>query len=193
MNFDHWRFTVRGVVMEWLRRPEAAIGAYREALGARPTDTKAMRSIAWLHAQGQRWADAAAWFQKATDLEPEHADTWFNIGFAQDKLGARAQAQAAFTRATELNPRHDRAWYGLGLVHAQLGDHAAAAAALKHAAELQPMNGPAWYALGMAYHHCNEPNQVKAVIEHCVVHDVQAARRLIQEANRPDLAGLLPP
>ena len=22
MNFDHWRFTVRGVVMEWLRRPD---------------------------------------------------------------------------------------------------------------------------------------------------------------------------
>ncbi len=191
MNFDHWRFTVRGVLMEYLRRPEAAIAAYRDALSARPDDIKAVRSIAWLHAQGQRWAQAAEWFGKAVALEPGHADSWFNLGYAQEKHGARQEAMAAFRRAAELNPRHDRAWYGLGLIHAQLGDHAAAAEALKRAAELQPMNGAAWFALGMAYHHDNRPDEVKQVVEHCASHDPQAAKRLVQEANRPDLKGLL--
>ncbi|HRH82334.1 MAG TPA: tetratricopeptide repeat protein [Thiobacillaceae bacterium] len=191
MKFDHWRYTVRGVLMEWLRRPEAAIEAYQGALRSLPTDVKALRSIAWLHAQRQRWDQAADGFRKALEVEPGHADTWFNLGFAQDKLGDRRAAGAAFSHATELDPRHDRAWYGLGLVHAHLGDHAAAAAALRHAADLQPMNGPAWLALGLAYHHSNDPDAVKRVVEHCATHDPQTARRLIQEANRADLAALL--
>jgi len=191
MNFDHWRFTVRGVLMEYLRRPEAAIEAYREALRARPDDLKAVRSIAWLHAQSQRWDQAAEWLEKAAALEPEHADTWFNLGYARERHGDRPAALEAFRRATALNPRHDRAWYGQGMIHAHLGDHLAAAEALKQAAELQPMNGPAWYALGMAYHHANNPDAVRRVVEHCATHDPQAARRLIQEAERADLRGLL--
>lgn len=191
MNFDHWRFTLRGVLMEYLRRPDAAIEAHQLALKARPDDIKAVRSIAWLHAQARRWGQAAEWFERAAAQEPGHADTWFNLGYAREQQGDRPAALAAFRRATALNPRHDRAWYGQGMVHAHLGDHAAAAEALKQAAELQPMNGPAWYALGMAYHHANNPDEVKRVVAHCATHDPQTAKRLIQEANRPDLMGLL--
>jgi predicted TPR repeat methyltransferase len=79
----------------------------------------------------------------------------------------------------------------MGMIHAHQGNHPAAAEALRQAADLQPMNGAAWYALGMAWHHCHEPDRLKAVIEHCAEVDPQAARRLIQETERADLAHLV--
>lgn len=191
MNFDHFRFTVRAVLCEWVRQPDKALEAYVDCLRADPKDVKAARSVAWIHAQKQRWAAAAEWFGKALELEPGHADTWFNLGYAREHAGNRPGALEAFGRAAELNPKHDRAWYGMGMIHAHLGDHAAAAEALERAAELQPMNGAAWYALGMARHHNNEPDRVAAVIRHLVDHEPQTAKRLIQDAERADLAHLV--
>jgi tetratricopeptide (TPR) repeat protein len=191
MNFDHFRFTLRAVAFEWLRQPERALSAYVDSFRADPGDVRAARSVAWIHAQKQRWADAAAWFDKALEIEPEHADTWFNLGYAREHSGNRAGALEAFSRASELNPKHDRAWYGQGMIHAHLGEHAAAAENLERAAQLQPMNGVAWYALGMARHHCNEPDRVEAVIRHLAEHEPQTARRLIRDAERADLAHLV--
>ena len=134
---------------------------------------------------------AADWFDKAIPLEPEHADTWFNLGYAREQNGNRQGGMEAFRRAAELNPKHDRAWYGLGMILAHQGDHAAAAEVLERAAQLQPMNGAAWYALGMARHHNNEPEKVEAVIRHLVDHEPQTAKRLIQDAQRADLSHLV--
>lgn len=191
MNFDHFRFTLRAVLFEWLRQPDKALEAYVDSFRADPRDARAARSVAWIHAQQKRWAAAADWFDKALALEPEHADTWFNLGYAREQAGSREGGLEALRRATELNPKHDRAWYGVGMIHAHLGDHAAAAEALEQAARLQPMNGPAWYALGMARHHNNEPDKVEAVVRHLVEHEPQTARRLIQETERADLAHLV--
>lgn len=192
MNFEHWRYTLRGMAMEWLRRPQDAIVAYRNALKANPADIAALRSIAWLQGQLQQWdAAVAAWQQVATQL-PEHADSHFNLGFALEQRGDLEGALNAFRRATEINPRHDRSWYGQGLIHTRRGDPVAAAAALEHAATLQPMNGPAWLALGMAYHHAHRPDEVKRIIIHCIQHDPPTARRLIRDAQRADLLNLLP-
>lgn len=191
MNYDQWRHTLRGILLEWLRQPERAIAAYQDSYRANPRHVASARGVAWLHARGQRWDEAADWFQRALEIEPEHADTWFNLGYALEQTGDRERAIEAHRRATELNPQHDRAWYGLGMAHAHLGDHAAAAQALAEAARLQPMNGAAWYALGMAQHHCHQPDQVKATIEHTALLDPQAAKRLIQDTERADLAHLV--
>jgi tetratricopeptide (TPR) repeat protein len=191
MNFDHFRFTVRAVLFEWIRQPDKALEAYVDCLRADPTDVKAARSVAWIHAQKLRWTAAAEWFGKALELAPEHADTWFNLGYAREHAGNRQAALEAFGRAAELNPKHDRAWYGMGMIHAHLGDHAAAAEALEHAAELQPMNGAAWYALGMARLHNNEPDKVEVAIRHLADHEPQTAKRLIRDTERADLVHLV--
>lgn len=191
MNFDHLRFTLRAVLFEWFRQPDKALEAYVDSFRADPTDTRAARSIAWIHAQKKRWSAAAEWFDKALALEPDHADTWFNLGYAREQGGNPAGAQEALRRATELNPKHDRAWYGLGMLLAHQGDHAGAAEALEQAANLQPMNGVSWYALGMARQHNHEPDKVEAVIRHLVEYEPQTAKRLIRDTERADLAPLV--
>jgi tetratricopeptide (TPR) repeat protein len=192
MNYDQWRYNLRGTLFELLRQPQRAIDAYRESFRSNPRHAGTARTIAWLEARHERWAEAERWFRQAIELEPDDGDTWFNLGYVQDKGGRDADAIAWLRRAGELNPKNDRAWYGLGMLLARRGDHAGAAAALDQAAQLQPMNGLAWYALGMAWHHCNAPDKVEAVIRHTLTHDPQTAQRLVRDAGRSDLAHLLP-
>ncbi|KAF0103281.1 MAG: tetratricopeptide repeat protein [bacterium] len=191
MNFDHFRYTLRAIVFDWLRMPDKSAEAYVESFRANPRDVRAARSIAWIHARKKRWAAAADWFDKALALEPEHADTWYNLGYAREQLGNPEGGLVALRRAVELNPKHDLAWYGIGMMHAHQGDHAAAAEALEQAATLQPMNGVAWYALGMARYHNNQPDKVEAVIRHLVDYEPQTAKRLIHDAQRSDLQDLV--
>lgn len=192
MNFDQLRYSLRANLFTWLGRDDQALAAFVECFRANPQNAEAARSVAWLHARKQHWPVAAQWYERALAIEPEHADTWFNLGYAQEQAGNAEAAIEAFRKAVVGKPNLDRAWYGMGMVRARLGEHAEAAEALRRAAELQPMNGAAWYALGMAEHHCNRPDEVKAVIEHCLRHDLQTAKRLVQDAQRADLAHLLP-
>jgi tetratricopeptide (TPR) repeat protein len=191
MSFDHFRFTLRATLFEWLGQSERALAAWESCARLRPENTIPVRSIAWIHAQKHRWEAAAEWFERAVALEPGHADSWFNLGYAREKLGQTEAALKAFGRCAELNPKHDRAWYGTGMILAHKGEHGRAVEFFERAAELQPFNGAAWHALGMAYHHTHQPDAVKRVIEHCLHHDGPAAKRLIHDAQRSDLTHLL--
>lgn len=191
MNFDAWRHGLRARLFMRLRRWDAAIAAYRDALAAAPDDLRATAGLGYLLGMQGRHSEAEPYLRRATALAPQRADLWFNLGFALDKAGRRREAVAALTEATRLDPRLDRAWYGLGLAHAGLGEHREAVRCLEEATRLQPMNGHAWYALGMAWHHCREPDQVKAVAEHLAGFDPQMARQLIVETGRADLAHLV--
>jgi Flp pilus assembly protein TadD len=192
MNYDQLRHSLRGTLFELMRQPQRAIAAYHDSFRANPHHAGTARTIAWLEARRENWQEAERWFQRALAIEPDDANTWFNLGYAQDKGRRDDDAIASLHRASELNPKNDRAWYGLGMVLARRGDHAGAAAALNEAAQLQPMNGLAWYALGMAWYHCNAPEKVEQVIEHTLTHDPQTAHRLIRDTGRTDLAHLLP-
>lgn len=191
MNFDAWRHCLRGRLLTRLRRVDAAILAYRDALAADPNDLRALAALGYLYAGQQRYDLAEPYLLRATELAPERAEFWFNLGYAQDKAGRHAAAIDAFSSAVRFNPRLDRAWYGMGLAHAALGRHREAARCFSEATALQPMNGHAWYALGMAWHHCREPDKVKEVIEHMVGFDPQMTRKLIRDTQRSDLAHLV--
>lgn len=192
MNFDHLRYNLRALLFEWLRMPDKAMAAYIECLRADPADVQAARSVGWILSGKQRWPAAAEWFDKAVAIDPGHADTWFNLGYAREQTGDLDGALSAFAKTVELNPKHDRAWYGAGMIYSHRGDYAAAMAHLQQAASLQPMNGEAWYALGMAQYHGHDPEAVAQTIQHCASHEPQTAKRLIQETQRADLAHLLP-
>jgi tetratricopeptide (TPR) repeat protein len=191
MNFDAWRHCLRGRLMSRLRRPEAAIRAYLDALAADPVNLRAVAALGYLYAQAKRYDLAEPYLVRAVELAPGRADLWFNLGYAQDAAGRHAAAIESFEAAVRLDPKLDRAWYGMGLAHAALGRHREAARCFGEASALQPMNGHAWYALGMAWHHSREPDKVKEVAEHMVRFDPQLTRKLIQETGRADLAPLV--
>ena len=191
MNFDQWRYYVRGIFFEFFKRPELAIASYRAALRHNPNFIQAARCLGYLHAQRREYQDAEDYYLLVLRAQDGDADTWFNLGYLRDQAGRHAQAIEAFQETVTRRPKHDRAWYGLGLAHAALGQHEKAVAALQHTAELQPMNGHAWYALGMAYHHHHQPDKVKEVVIHLSRFDPALTRQLLKEAQRNDLSHLI--
>jgi Flp pilus assembly protein TadD len=191
MNFDQWRWEMRGLLMEKLRRPREAIAAYERAYALDPAKLRYAHIIGFLHAQQNDFAGAEPWLAKVCELEPKNGEAWFNLGFVRDKAHRWPEAIEAFGKAVELVPNQDRAWYGMGMAHAHLGNHAEAARALEEAARLQPMNGHAWYALGMAYHHLHQPEQVKRAAEQLAQFDPQRAKVFIRETERADLHHLV--
>ncbi len=191
MNFDAWRHCLRGRLLSRLRRTDAALRAYRDALAADPASLRALAALGYLHAQRGQYDLAEPYLTRAAQLDPGHAELRFNLGFVQDKAGRHAAAIESFEAAVRLNPKLDRAWYGMGLAQAALGRHEEAARCFGRVTELQPMNGHAWYALGMAWHHSRAPDKVKEVAEHLARFDPRMARKLIQDAGRADLAHLV--
>lgn len=191
MKFEPWRHYLRGLLFEAIKRPQSAIAAYREALRHDPDFAQAAKCLGYLHATRHEFEAAADYYLHVLRLKPGDAETWFNLGFIRDQAHDLPGAIEAFHEAVRLKPTLDRAWYGMGMAHAAQGRHTEAVEALARAAELQPMNSHAWYALGMAYHHNHQPDKVGEVARHLLRFDPVMTRRLIQEAERADLAHLV--
>jgi tetratricopeptide (TPR) repeat protein len=191
MNLDALRHYCRARLYTMLRQPQRAIAEYRLALKFNPDFAMAASALAYLLGTHGRYAQAEPLLRDSLRLRPRAADTWYNLGFVYDKLHEPAKAADAFRQAVALDRKLDRAWYGLGLALAAQGRHEQAAQALEQAAALKPMNGHIWYQLGMAYHALHQPEKVKGVIEHLDRFDRHMARRLILDAERPDLAHIV--
>jgi tetratricopeptide (TPR) repeat protein len=191
MNFDALRHYCRARLYALLRRPQRAIEEYRLALKFNPEFASAASALAFLLGTQQRYAEAEPLLRDSLRIAPGNADTWFNLGFVCDKLGEPAKAADAFRQAVTHDRKLDRAWYGLGLALSAQGKPDEAAPALERAAQLQPLNGHIWYQLGLTYHALHQPDRVKGVIEHLDRFDRHMARKLILDAERPDLAHIV--
>ena len=139
MNFDQWlwRFYLRGMFFETLKKPRAAIETYRRALAANPAFARAASCLGYLHASLKEYGAAESYFVRALELAPS-ADLWFNLGFAREQAGQREAEVAAFREAVKLNANLDPAWYGMGLACAGLGQHDEAAKALPKRRRFSP-------------------------------------------------------
>ncbi len=197
---EHWRYYLRGRLLELFGLKPQAIAAYSAAMRVKLDFLRPANRIAYLLALQERFADAEPYFQAVLRADPGNAVAHFNLGYTLDKRGHYDKAVREFREATRLNPRStapgtnpkiDRAWYGLGLAHAQLGQHREAAVALEQAATLQPMNPHAWYQLGMALHLTGNAERFMQVVMHLLRFDPKMTRRLIVDTGRSDLAHLV--
>lgn len=104
-----------------------------------------------------RYEDAAADYRAATQLLPNDAAAYFNLGAALRVQGALAAAQQAFTEAVRLNPLHAPANQQLGEVLVALDDLPAAERAfgaalrLARAGEDRLSQAQAHLGLGLLY------------------------------------------
>jgi cytochrome c-type biogenesis protein CcmH/NrfG len=82
-------------------------------LKADPENAEGWRMLGWSYFQTERYAEAATALKKATQLDPDHAETFSFLGealvLASDSEGGSPDAQAAFDRALQLDPKDARA------------------------------------------------------------------------------------
>jgi tetratricopeptide (TPR) repeat protein len=81
-----------------------------------PDDTEALAALAEVELRQRRFDDAASRWARITELNGDHAGTWYNRGeFLAKRLGRHADAAKAYRRAVELAEAHPRAWYEYGM------------------------------------------------------------------------------
>ncbi|NOZ24245.1 MAG: tetratricopeptide repeat protein [Planctomycetes bacterium] len=63
-----------------------------------------------------RHPEAVECHEKALEIDPEHAATWFKKGVALSEMGKAEEAFACYDKTLELAPRHAEAWNSKGVL-----------------------------------------------------------------------------
>ena len=88
--------------------------------------------------QSDKLEEAAAAYQRCTELNPDFSWYHHNLGEVLAKLGQRDGAEKSYRRACELNPNSAWSWHNLGEVLEQQGNLDEAVAAYRKAVEIYP-------------------------------------------------------
>jgi len=120
-------------------REEDAIKSFRQTLKDNPDNVDAMRFLAAVYLKQKiKLGDAEALLQRATQLAPDFAMAWLDLGQALSKRAKRMEAIEAYKRATVLEPRNGNAWEKLAGASAGAGYPEQAADAFRKAIALSP-------------------------------------------------------
>lgn len=88
--------------------------------------------------RAEKFPDAAARFEKATQLFPPHALAWKGLGHALLCMARPHEAARAFDRAIGLAPGSATALWGGAVAHADIGNKVVAQSYLRRVLALQP-------------------------------------------------------
>jgi hypothetical protein len=88
--------------------------------------------------RAENYEEAAAKFERATQVYPPHAPAWKGLGQALLRLGRPQEAARAFDRSIGLKPDSATALWGGALAHAEGGNKVVAQNYLRRTLALQP-------------------------------------------------------
>ncbi|MFA5292379.1 MAG: tetratricopeptide repeat protein [Phycisphaerae bacterium] len=74
----------------------------------------------------ENWPAALAYFQKATEENPDDAEAYYNLGVTYGSLGRYQDAIEAYKQAIRIKPDYAKAHNMLGVTYFAIGDNGAA-------------------------------------------------------------------
>ncbi len=184
MSNRHWIHFYLARLCRLLRLHGAAAAQYRRAFAANAGFALAPASLGVLMASRGRYTEAVGAFHEALAVDPQNAETWFNLGYVQQRQEDFDGAIQSFRRAVKIDAALDRAWFGMGLIHRARNEPAKAVEVLKKAAALQPKNVYVLHELGMAYFALNNLDQVRKTIRQISEFDARRSRALMRETGQ---------
>ncbi len=117
------------------------------------------------HHQSERFAEAAACYQKVLQTDPGQWDAFHLLGLVAHQQGRHAEAAELIARALQLRPGEAGFWFNYGNVLAAAGRDADAVEAFRSATRLQPGFAQAWYSLCNALERLNRHAEVASAAE----------------------------
>ena len=96
------------------------------------------------------FARAAAYFEKAVEVDPNYAEAWYQAGFSYGMLGKHEDALKASKQAAKLRPEWTETYVNIGASSYALGKYDDAVNAYKQATKLDSANPDTQYALGLS-------------------------------------------
>jgi protein O-GlcNAc transferase len=113
-----------------------------------PQRPAAHHALALEAAGSGRLTEAERRFLRATWLDRQSSDGFFNLGVARLELGRFAAAAAAFRPVLGHAPGDPDTWQGLGVGYAEAGDPERGVVALRRALAIRPTHGESLLKLG---------------------------------------------
>jgi tetratricopeptide (TPR) repeat protein len=120
---------------------------------------------------------ALAFFERATELDPNYAEAWYQAGFCYGSLGRHNEALKASKQALKLRPDWTEALVNIGASNFALGNYKDAVDSYKQALRLDD-SPEVQYALGLTFNKLNRTDE-----------EILAYKRAI--AQKPDHANAL--
>jgi tetratricopeptide (TPR) repeat protein len=121
------------------------------------------------------YARALQYFEKAVEIDPAYAESWYQAGFCYGMLGRHADALRASRQAAKLRPEWAETYVNIGASSFALGQYKDAAEAYRQATKLDADNADAQYALGLSLNKLGRTDE-----------EILAYKRAV--ALKPDLA-----
>lgn len=105
------------------------------------------------------YAKAVGYFEKATEIDPNYAEAWYQAGFCYGMLGRHNDALRASRQASKLRPDWAETFVNIGASSFALGQFKDAAEAYKQATKLDSDNADSQYALGLSLNKLNRTDE----------------------------------
>jgi tetratricopeptide (TPR) repeat protein len=140
-----------GEALERMGALDAAVGAYRQSLAARPGFRQASSNLILALGKAGRGAEAVERARALVDLAPDDPDRFFTLGLAQSEMDV-AGAMESFRRALLLAPGHVLARYNLALVLKRVDRLDQALDQIERVLAIEP-RAEAHYTRGIIYWH----------------------------------------
>jgi len=105
------------------------------------------------------YARAVVYFEKAVEIDPNYAESWYQAGFCYGMLGRHADALKASRQAAKLRPEWAETFVNIGASSFALGQYKEAAEAYRQATKLDGENADSQYALGLSFNKLNRTDE----------------------------------
>lgn len=105
------------------------------------------------------YARALVFFEKAVEIDPNYAESWYQAGFCYGILGRHTDALRASRQAARLRPEWAETFVNIGASSFALGQFKEAADAYRQAAKLNQYNADIQYSLGLTLNKLNRADE----------------------------------
>jgi tetratricopeptide (TPR) repeat protein len=137
----------------------------------------------------EKYDQAITYYDKAIELNPNHALAYYNRGGAYVEIHQYRKAIADYDRAIELNPNHALAYYNRAGAYSEIGENEKAVADYDRAIEIDPDDADAYYNRGLTYQARGEVAKAVSDLEMCIglstdPEVTEAAQQALREAKK---------
>ena len=133
------------------QKVDAAIAMFTQAIAENSRHVPAHESLASIHYARKEYAQAAAFFQKASLFDPRRIDPIINLGAVQNRMGDFQAAAKTLRLAVSRDRKNAAAYYNLAIAQKGLNQPHLAVSAYKEALKFDPKMTEAYQNLGNLY------------------------------------------
>jgi tetratricopeptide (TPR) repeat protein len=117
----------------------------------------------------KRYVEALTAFKKATLMNPQLSEAWYQQGNTLARLKQYTEAVEAYNQAIELQPDKYETWYNRGNVLVRIKDYETALESFDKALEIQPDDYEAWHNRGTLLRKFHRYQEALAAYDHALL------------------------